>query len=506
MPIASPISPLLKRFILCGAQLFFCWSVLAADPEDPAGRPAANPQKVALIQFEGMIHPLSEHYFYRQLDKAKSLGVDVVVVEIDSPGGFVDSSVNLAARLRDVSWAKTVAYIPREALSGAAIMALGCDEIIMHPQARIGDAGPIFQGEDALFRHAPEKIRSDLVRQVRDLATHHSRPPALAEAMVDMDIVVYQVKNRDTGEITYKSDPEIESLADPDVWEKGPPVQESRKGLFLELNGQCAAELNFAEGNAGSRRELAARFGVQPGELLTLETTWIDTTVMLLNSWPVTVLLLIVGLIALYIELSAPGTGVGGLIAGLCFALFFWSRFLGGTSGWLEVVLFLGGVVFLLVELFVIPGFGFAGFTGGLLIIASLLMASQQFTPNDGLSLGKLSQSLMVLTGSGCAAIVAMFALSKYFGSIPVLSRLALQPPAAESLAVTSTAETGSAEFGGVRIGDVGVADSPLRPAGRAMFADHYLDVVTDGSFVDEGQRIRVIKISGNRVMVRQVT
>ena len=71
--------------------------------------------------------------------------------------------------------------------------------------------------------------------------------------------------------------------------------------------------------------------------------------------------------------------GIGGLLSGLCFALFFWSRFLGGTAGWLEVILFLAGVIFVAMEFFVIPGFGLAGLSGLALVIASVLMASQHF-------------------------------------------------------------------------------------------------------------------------------
>ena len=93
----------------------------------------------------------------------------------------------------------------------------------------------------------------------------------------------------------------------------------------------------------------------------------------------VTGLLFVVGLVALYVEVSTPGLGLGGLVSLLCFALFFWSRFLGGTAEVLEIVLFLTGVAFLAVEIFVLPGFGVAGITGLLLMLAGVLMASQTF-------------------------------------------------------------------------------------------------------------------------------
>jgi membrane-bound serine protease (ClpP class) len=274
----------------------------------------------------------------------------------------------------------------------------------------------------------------------------------------------------------------------------------------LEVNGRRAVDLKLADATAQDRAELAERYGLRESGLILLETSWVDTTVMVLNSWPMTTILFVVGLIALYVELSAPGTSVGGLIAGLCFALFFWSRFLGGTSGWLEVVFFLAGVVFLLVELFVIPGFGIAGIAGVLLIITSVLMASQNFSPTDGLSTSALTQSVFILAGSGVAAVAAAIAITSYFGTIPVLNRLALKPPvlAQASAQSDSSKQAEQARHDVVAIGDHGIADSPLRPAGRALFGDQYVDVVTDGSFVDPGRPVRVVKISGNRVMVRE--
>ena len=86
-----------------------------------------------------------------------------------------------------------------------------------------------------------------------------------------------------------------------------------------------------------------------------LEWTRMDTAVAVLNHPLVTGLLFIIGLSALVIEFSIPGVGFGGLIGTVCFVLFFWSRFLGGTGQWLDVVLFLCGVILLLVELVVLP-------------------------------------------------------------------------------------------------------------------------------------------------------
>lgn len=495
-----------NRIWLAMAVLFAVAGACVVRAQD--GQPARNFHKAVLIRFEGPITPLLEQFVYRKLDVAKDQGADLVIIEIDSPGGYLDASLNLADRFLDLDWAHTVAFVPREALSGAAIAALGCNEIVMAPEAHLGDAGPIFQGEDALFRHAPEKIRSELALRVRDLAEATGRPPALAEAMVDMDLIVYRVRNKNTGVETFLSDHDIESSDAPDEWEKAQPVQESREKHFLTVTGRRAVELELAEGTAASRDEVKQRYAIQD-EILVLEPSSVDTAVTILNVPFVTGLLLLVGLIALYVEFSAPGLGAGGIIATMCFTLFFWSKFLGGTAVWLEVILFLLGVAFLLIEIFVTPGFGFAGITGMLLLVVSLVMAGQDFViPTTTRELHASLQGMVVIVGAGFAFLIGAFGVSHYFGTVPIVGWLKLELPRPDGVAATDdgkprpTVESNKFPVG---VGDWGVAESPLRPAGKAIFGDDYLDVVADGSFVDKGKQVRVIQISGNRIVVREI-
>ncbi|MDA1049572.1 MAG: peptidase [Planctomycetota bacterium] len=465
-------------------------------------------RKAVLIRFEGEITPLLEQFIYRKLDVAKDQGADLLIIEIDSPGGYRVTSVNLAERFRDLEWAHTVAFVPRQAYSGAAIAALGCDEIVMAPDAHLGDVGLIIEGEGGLFRHAPEKERSVLALQIRELAEAKGRPPALVEAMVNMDLVVYQVRNKNTGVETFLSDHEIESSDAPGDWAKLQPVHESREKNFLTVTGTRAVELKLAEGIAATRDEIKLRYGIE-GELLVLKPTGVDTTVTILNIPFVTGLLLLVGLIALYVEFSAPGLGVGGVIAAICFTLFFWSKFLGGTAVWLEVILFLLGVVFLLIEIFVTPGFGFAGITGMVLIVVSLVMAGQDFViPTTPRELNASLQGLVVIVGAGFAFVIGAIGVSHYFGTVPIVGWLKLELPRSHDDDIDDDGKpssiAGSNRFP-VGIGDWGVAESPLRPAGKAIFGDAYLDVVADGSFVDKGTQVRVIQISGNRIVVREI-
>lgn len=497
---------------------------LVAGPAQPAERAIEDPlrdigpfETPVLIRITGPIEPLLEQYVRRSLSRARERGADIVIIEIDSPGGYLEASLNLAEMMAGIDWATTVAYVPRQAFSGAAIMSLGCDYIVLDPSAQFGDAGPIFQGEDAAFQYVPEKLRSALASQLREIAKGKGRSPALAEAMVDMNLKVFRVRDKQTGDEVLMTQRDLDGLEDRQRWEIVQRIAETGDGRFLTLSGERTVEVGLGELTVSDVDELKTRLHVD-GDIEIMEKTTLDVIVILLNTPLITGLLFVIGLVALYVELSAPGIGIGGLLAMFCFLVFFWSRFLGGTAGWLEIILFVSGTMFLLAEFFVIPGFGIAGVTGILLILGSIILASQSFViPETPRELAEFRQSVVVAAVSGMSFAVIAVWVTKRLGKIPVLNRLALQPPAPAAdpplsgpdksgNSTSATADKSAApSLFPVAVGDIGIAESPLRPAGRVAFGDLYVDVITDGSFVDPGTKVRVIEVSGNRVRVRPV-
>jgi membrane-bound serine protease (ClpP class) len=417
----------------------FCWTSAvvssAIQAQEDASAPVDPPTKfkqAAIIQFEGVITPWLQKYFERKVAAAREAGADLIVLDIDSPGGHLQESLNIANKLNDLSGIHTVAYIPREALSGAALVSLGADEIVMRPNARIGDVGVIFLDEDFMFRHAPEKVRSPLVTEMRALAAEHKRPAALAESMVDLDVEVFRYVNTRTNAEEYLSEKEATSKPDAPDWEKRELVLESKKGSFLTVTGQRAVELSLAEHTVASLDELKSRYAVE-GKWLNLRVDNVDRAVYILTLWWVTGLLFVIGLAGLLYECCAPGTCLGALVGLTCFSLFFWSRFLGGTSGWLEVTLFVLGFLFLAAELFVLPGFGVAGLTGLLMIGASLVLASQDFIiPQTAEDLTTTTVSIGTLLGAGIVFCGLAYVMTSYLGRIPMLSQLILAPSPAK--------------------------------------------------------------------------
>ena len=457
------------------------------------------------------INPLSGELLKTKFRQAIDSGADVIVLDINSPGGFTYVTFELMDMVLDAKEVETVAFIEKDAISGAALLSLACDRIIMLPTARIGDAGEIVMGPDGKYRYTEAKSRSVLAQKVRDTAEARGRPIALAEKMVDKDLVVFSATNKNTGEQQYISNKEWDSLKDRDDWEKGNPVREAGKEMFFTVNGKRAVELGFADEVIENRDDLAKALDVRE-PMQVMKRTWSDTFVFLLNTGFATFLLIAIGLIALVLELSAPGISVGGLTSLLCFSLFFWSRFLGGTSGWLEVLLFAMGLIFIAMEFFVIPGFGFAGIGGILLVLVSLVMASSRgFFPETNEELNGLGGDVLTVMGAFLCFLVALFFLARYIGEIPGLSRLTLKP------GIAAPAATGNSLLGGnqgdklppwqlVNVGDVGTTASPLRPSGKIQIRDLIVDVVTEGDFIETDCEVCIVGKQGAKVTVRSLS
>jgi len=482
--------------------------------EDPA---LGDVPKARVIRIEGMIDPTLEAFVNRQIDRAMSSGANLLIFEIDSPGGYLLPSESLALKIAslDPKRVRTVAYVPvktyKGAYSGAAIIALGCDEIYMHPDAQIGDAGPIEMHEGGQFQHAPQKVLSPLRGKLRQLAEKKHRPPAIAEAMADKDLIVFQVTNkRPPNRVWYMTESEFEE--NKEEWIKGPVVPESREDNLLTVNGRRAHELKIAEPAVHDLDELKLRLGIPPNtKLIVLESTWVDTAVLVLNH-PVSVFLLLVfGVACLYLELHV-NSGFLGIVAALCFGIFFWSKFLGGTANWLEVVLFVLGIGCLAMEIFVIPGFGVFGVSGALMLLTSLVMASQTFgnlEPNSDI---RQMTTTMLTLGASVGTVIAMaMVMNRFLPQIPILNQMVLRPPGMSAseladepqLRPSSTSENGAA--GTPALGQIGEVFADLRPAGKVLLDGQYLDVVSEGPYIGRGQQVEIVSISGNRVVVREV-
>lgn len=460
-------------------------------------------KRAMIIDVNGPIFGSLKSYLNNRIEVAKRGQVDLILFRVRSPGGSLDDSVELCRLIGSIDWATTVAYIPEEAYSGAAILVLGCDRIFMHPRAVMGDAGPI-QFEGDAFRFVEQKRVSAIAAVVGQLAEGKNRPAALAEAMVDRKLTVFEATNKQTQARAFLTSEQVKLKKTTDEFDIGPALPETGLDRFLTVGGMRAAELSMIEGVFDSEQALLDRLKFD--SVRETKRTWVDGTVFFLNRPVMTGLLLLIGLVGLYLEMTVPGISVAGLVSLVCFGLFFWSHALGGTSGWLEVMLFALGISLLALEIFVLPGTGLFGLTGVVMVVLSLVMASQDFVfPQTSVQWTTLRNNLLMVLGSVAVVVIALIVQVTYFEWIPGLGRLRLETPDAAADAGTASLASESSGPAMPEIGTLGAAESVLRPAGKVRFDGQLVDVVTEGDFLDPGTQVEVVKREGNRVIVRRV-
>ena len=409
---------------------------------------------------------------------------------LDSPGGSPTDSLRLAEFLSELppNEIRTVAYIPSRAFADASIIAVACDQVVMFPDAVLGGPGAS-ELSDVEITSSREFLRENLSKS-------KSRSWSLPAAMIDPTLEVHKYTRNGVEE--FFSEEELKEQPRADEWIKGERVTEP--GELFQADGRRAVETHLADHVVENFSSFKSIYGLENDPTLAAPG-WTDYLIEILSSPGVAALLLMVGGAALYAELHTPGVGLGAFIATVCFVLFFWSRFMGQTAEWLEVLLFVAGVGCLVVEVFLMPGFGVFGLGGGLLIFSSLVLALQRSVlPRNAYEFGQLQTSLLVVAGAGLGIFVLGYLLNIWLPRAPILNRMMLAPLSDSEQESLSRNES-LVDFQDL-LDREGVTTTRLNPAGKAHIGDQLVDVIADGERIEAGTPIVVTEVHGNRVLV----
>ncbi|HEX5725894.1 MAG TPA: NfeD family protein [Longimicrobiaceae bacterium] len=393
----------------------------------------------------------------RSLREAEEAGAAAVILEMDTPGGGVDAAEQIADALHD-SRVPTFAFVNPRALSAGALIALATDGIYMRPGASLGAATPVF-GDGS---KAPEKYVSAMRSEFRALAEARGLDPAIAEAMVDEDVEVPGVDAR---------------------------------GKLLTLSTAGAVRVGYAR-EAADLEAVKAAAGAPGATVVTPRKNWAEKLVGLLTNPLVAPFLLSFGFLGLIVELKTPTFGLAGVTGLASLAAFFGSHLLVGLAGWESLILVALGIVLLLVEVLVLPGFGIAGVMGVCAILASILLAMLGSFPTTG----DLAVALGVIVSALVMIGLAVWGIVTHLPKGRRTSQLFLQTSLGRSEGYLSHPVRADLE------GAQGVALTDLRPSGTAAFGDEKMDVVTEGDYVRAGTPVRVVRSEGYRHIVRPVT
>jgi membrane-bound ClpP family serine protease len=288
---------------------------------------------------------------------------------------------------------------------------------------------------------------------------------------------------------------------DRDEWRKSDAIKNAHENLLLPA--ERARDLDVAHEVVGDFAEFKGLYGLENDPQL-IEPGWAQFLIDALNSPGIGMLLLLIGGAAIYAELHAPGIGVGAFIGAVCFVLYFWSAYLGGTAGWLEVMLFALGALCVLMEIFVFPGLGIFGLGGGLLVIAALVLASQTYIiPRNDYQMDHVRTSLLTIVGAAGGVIVVGAVMRRFLPHAPMFNRVLLAPMSGQELSDLSRRESlGQFEH---LLHKHGTTFTPLVPGGKARVGEQLVDVATEGEFIDRGMPIEVVEVHGTKIIVRAV-
>lgn len=505
------ISRIMLAVVLLGAALG--WA--AATEPNALSSPATGRQaKAAIIPCTGTVDGALLASIERRSEMAMDDGADYLIYEISTYGGRVDAADSIAKYFIQTigDRAHTVAYVTTEAVSAGALISVSCNDIIMRRSTTIGACAPISLG-GTLEGVEREKMESYLRATFQRAAEANGYPELPLEAMVTVRIEVWRVRNLQTGQWEF-----VESVPDdPNTYDIDSAEQVVDDSKLLTWTDSQALKYGVARAVVANRSEALAflehrdnvTFSQPP---VVLKQLWSERLVSWLNSPAVMGVLVMLALLGVYIEFTTPGLGLPGLVAVICFAIIIGSKYLTGLANWVEIVFLLAGVVLLLIELFVLPGFGIAGFLGIVFIFAGLfgmLLRNRPDqmpwpeTPADW-SLIRQGVSGMVIGLVGFVVLATI--ASRFLPKLRFMSGLILVPnaPGPDADKLSMTAPPDNAEVG-VKIGDIGKVTSKLRPAGKARFGQAVVDVVATAEFLDVETDVEIIEIHGNRVVVRSI-
>ena len=418
------------------------------------------PQKLV---YEGLIEQEIDlglaPYVRRVISEAEKNNADAIIFRINTFGGRVDAATQIKDAIISTR-ILTIAFINNRAISAGSLISLSCNKIVMVPGGSIGATTVV----DQTGKKQSEKYQSYMRSEMRSTAERNGRRTDIAEGMVDERII-------------------IKGLVD--------------STELVTLTSEEAYRYGIADTLLYNVDEVLSAFNLKGARVDVVHQNWAEGVVRFLNNSIVASILIMIGFFGLLAEIKSPGWGVPGTVGLIALALFFGSSYILELASVIEILMFIGGVVLILLEIFVIPGFGIAGISGIILVIVSLflsLLGSHPFIDFDMVSRAITQLALSLLT-----AFIMIFILSKFLPKTSTFQRFILSEAEKTDRGFSSHSHLKDL------IGKKGIALTTLRPSGTAEINGKRVDVVTESSYVEQGKKIKVIAAEGMRVVVKEI-
>ena len=435
---------------------------------------------VFVFDIDKNIEPGMWRQTQQSLEEANKVNADYIIMQVNTYGGMVNMADSIRTKILN-SKIPVYAYITNNAASAGALISIAADKIYMKIGSKIGSASVV----DQTGKIMPEKYQSYMRSTMRATAEAHGKDTIINEAG---DTI-----------IKWKRDPKIaEAMVDPRIYIEGV----SDTGQIIAFTANEALENGYCEAIVGDIKELLKHAGIDNYEIKKYEPTKLEGLIRLLVSPAIQGILIMLIIGGIYFELQSPGIGFPIGAAAIAAILYFAPLYLEGLAENWEMVIFILGIILIALEVFVIPGFGIAGISGIIMVIAGLVLSMVdniifEFEFHGTEALTTVLKSFVIVSIS----ILFSFILSLY------LSKKVLTSQAFSWIVLNSTqkkedgfiaVESKQKEL----IGKTGIASTDLRPSGKVEINDEYYDAKSEIGFIDKGQKVKVIDYRSGQIYV----
>jgi membrane-bound serine protease (ClpP class) len=435
------LTRLLAVLLFCVLSASYLGAAVQAQQTDDSGRP------VLQIQVDGPLTPALVRYIERALDRAIEVDAEVVILQLDTPGGQVDLMQDIVTLLRESQTPVAVFVAPRGAAAWSAgtVIVLAGHASAMAPETGIGAASPVAMDTE-LSDTAEKKAKAAVLSLVRDLAA--PRGPEV----VDWAIAAVE-------EAAAASASEAYALGIVDF------IANDVDDLLQKLNGfevEVRGEPRVLH-TAGAHVEIFSKSLIEQILHVVVNPTIVLT-------------LLAIGVQAILIEISNPGGWVAGFIGVVCIALAVYGLGVMPTNG-LGLIL-----IVLAIGLFVMevkaPTHGALTVAGVASMIAGALIL---FNTDQAAQYARISFPVVV-TITLCFAATFVFIMTK---------ALQAQRPGARTGIEALVGASAEARF-------------DLNPEGKVFLEGEYWNAIAEDGPIHSGEQVEVVAVEGFRLRVRR--
>jgi membrane-bound serine protease (ClpP class) len=448
----------MKKFL----SIAFIFLSVASSSWAQSAKPAKT--KVMVMDIKDEIDPRMLRYVKLALENAEKIKADYVIIDMDTYGGVLTDAKEIVDLIMDFKKPIWV-FINSDAASAGALISIACDSIYMSPGATIGAATVV---EGAGGKAAPDKYQAYMRGIMRSTAEKNGRDPRIAEGMVDERIVIDSIK---------------------------------QEGRVITFTTKEALKYGFCEAQLESIPEILKRNEIENYDLETFQLGAIEKIIAFVINPFISGILILVILGGIYFELQTPGVGFPLFAALTALVLYLVPYYLNGLAEYWEIIALFVGILLLMAEIFVIPGFGVAGIAGITLTVVSmiLIMLNNDFFNFELVPIGDIMKATFAALGGISGGILLLF-----FGGAKLTETKAFQ-----RLALTDTQQSSKGfsvnTSNPTMLGKTGTAHTVLRPSGKVFIDEQVYDAFTRGEYVEKGDAIEVIGTEGVTLRVRKV-